>query len=173
MIVNDDALDTLFRDARSHKAWTDKPVSDTWLHAVYELAKLAPTAMNAQPMRVIFLHSKEAKEKILPHLDAGNVERTRAAPVCAIIAFDTAKGGDDIVLTRNSTLGGAWLIMAARAVGLDCCPMSGFSNAGVDAAFFAGTTWKSNFLLNIGHGDKDKLRPRGDRLSFDEACQIL
>lgn len=192
-IITDEALDLIFREARTFYAWQNKDVSDTLLQAVYELAKMGPTAANSQPMRVAFVKSKEAKERLKPHLDAGNVEKTMAAPVTAIVAFDTEfyeqmpkvfphaagainwyKGRDNTAhMLRSGSLGGAYLIIAARALGLDCGPMSGFNNAGVDDEFFKGTSWKSNFLCNIGYGDASKQHPRSPRLSFDETCKIL
>lgn len=192
-IITDEALDLIFREARTFYTWQNKEVSDTLLQAVYELAKMGPTAANSQPMRVVFVKSKEAKEKLKPHLDAGNVDKTMAAPVTAIVAHDEGfyeqmpkifphapgaidwyKGKDNSAhLLRNGSLGGAYLMLAARALGLDCGPMSGFSNAGVDKAFFDGTGWKSNFICNIGYGDASKQYPRSPRLTFDEACKIL
>ncbi len=191
-ILGDEALDLIFRKARTFHAWQQKPVSDALLQAVYELAKLGPTAVNACPMRVVFVKSPEAKAMLKPCLDAGNVDKTMAAPVTAIVAYDLEfyeklprlfahapnaidwfKGNDNTtMLLRNGSLGGAYLILAARALGLDCGPMSGFDNAAVDAAFFAGTPWRSNFLVNIGYGDASKLHPRADRPTFDEACKI-
>lgn len=192
-IISDEALDMVFREARTFNAWQDKDVSEALLQAVYELAKFGPTAANSQPMRVLFVKSKDAKEKLKPHLDAGNVAKTMAAPVTAILAYDEnffenmpkvfphapdainwykGKDNSDHML-RNGSLGGAYLMMAARALGLDCGPMSGFNNAGVDEAFFKGTGWKSNFLCNMGYGDASKLHPRSPRLSFDEACKIV
>ncbi|MCB1538184.1 MAG: malonic semialdehyde reductase [Alphaproteobacteria bacterium] len=187
MILSDEALDLIFRQARSHRSFTPAPVSDALLQAVYELAKLGPTASNLQPMRVAFIKSHDAREKLFPLLDSGNVAKAQAAPVCAIIAFDTAfyetldaeraakyRDADNVaMLLRNSSLQGAYLMLAARALGLDCLPMSGFDNNGIDAAFFAGTGWKSNFLCLMGHGDAAKLAPRGPRLTFDDACQVI
>jgi 3-hydroxypropanoate dehydrogenase len=188
------ALDQLFRHARTYNAFLPKPVSDEQLHALYELAKFGPTSANSSPMRVVFVKSAEAKEKLKPHLSEGNRAKTLAAPVTAIIATDHEfheklpqlfphadarswfVGNQDLIdrtAFRNATLQGAYVIMAARAVGLDCGPMSGFDNAGVDQAFFAGTSIKSNFLINIGYGDASRdLFPRSPRLSFDEACRV-
>lgn len=191
-IIDDHALDLLFRQARTYGGWQTRDVSDALLEAVYELAKMGPTAFNAQPMRVLFVKSKDAKEKLKPCLAEGNVEKTMAAPVTAVVAYDETfyenlprlfahwpaaadgfRGKDNTVfLNRNGALGGAYLMMAARALGLDCGPMSGFDNAAVDAAFFAGTNWKSNFLVNLGYGDREKLHPRLPRLGFDEAAKI-
>jgi 3-hydroxypropanoate dehydrogenase len=195
MPVNEECLDVLFRKARTHSAWLDKPVDDALLRQAYDLAKMGPTSANMSPMRVVFVKSREAKEKLKPALDAGNVDKTMAAPVTAIIAMDIHfyeklprlfphvdakawfKDLPDNVLEyialRNSSLQGAYFMLAARALGLDCGPMSGFNNATVDAAFFAGTTVKSNFLCNLAYGDSSKLRPRAPRLDFDEACKIV
>jgi len=193
-ILSEAALDQLFRDARTFNAWLPKDVSNEQLHQLYDLAKFGPTAANSSPMRVIFVKSKEAKEKLAPHLSEGNRAKTLAAPVTAIIASDQAffdklpvllphmdarswfVGNQpmiDATAFRNSSLQGAYLLLAARALGLDCGPMSGFDQAGVDAAFFGGTTIQSNFLINIGYGDTSRdFYPRNPRLSFDEACTI-
>ncbi|MEO3427755.1 malonic semialdehyde reductase [Pelagibius sp. CAU 1746] len=192
--LSDTGLDKIFRQARTHTAWCGETVSDVLLEAVYDLAKMGPTSMNGCPLRVAFLRSGAAKEKLRPCLSAGNVEQTMAAPVTAIIAYDLAFyewlpklaprrdgakifGGKEALIQetamRNGSLQGAYFIIAARALGLDCGPMSGFSRAKVDAAFFAGTTWRSNFLCNLGHGDPAALRPRAARLDFDEACRLL
>ena len=194
-VLSDDGLDLLFRNARTHTVWLDQPVDDALLRQVYDLAKMGPTSANMCPMRIVFVKSKEAKEKLRPALDAGNVAKTMAAPVTAILAMDVHffeqlpklfphadakawfKDLPENVLEytalRNSSLQGAYFMLAARAQGLDCGPMSGFNNATVDAAFFAGTTVKSNFLCNLGHGDPSKLYPRSPRLSFDEACKVV
>jgi 3-hydroxypropanoate dehydrogenase len=194
-VLSDDGLDILFRKARTHSVWLDKPVDDALLGQVYDLARIGPTSANMCPMRVVFVRSKAAKEKLKPALDAGNVDKTMAAPVTAIIGMDVhfyeklpklfphadAKAWfKDLpenvlehIALRNSSLQGAYFILAARALGLDCGPMSGFDNAKVDAAFFAGTTVKSNFLCNLGHGDASKLHPRNPRLTFEEACRIV
>lgn len=193
-ILSDSGLDKIFRQARTHSVWRDEPVSDVLLEAVYDLAKMGPTSMNCCPLRVAFLRSKEAKEKLRPCLSEGNVEQTMAAPVTAIIAYDLAFyeqfpklaphrdgaktfGGKEALIQetvmRNGSLQGAYFMLAARALGLDCGPMSGFKRAQVDEAFFASTTWRSNFLCNLGHGDPGRLRPRAPRLDFDEACRLL
>ena len=188
-------LDLLFNNARTYTAWLDKPVDAGILKQVYDLAKMAPTSANDQPMHIVFVSSKEAKEKLKPCLDAGNVDKTMSAPTTAIIAYDE-KFQDQLsrwwphnadkmkamydskselahdTAFRNGSLQGAYVILAARALGLDCGPMSGFNNAQVDAAFFAGTSYKSNFLINLGYGDPGKLHPRGPRPSFDEYCRI-
>jgi 3-hydroxypropanoate dehydrogenase len=191
----DDALDTLFRHARTHTHWLPKPVDEAVLRAAYDLARIGPTSANMCPMRIVFVTTREAKEKLRPCLDAGNVDKTMAAPATAIIGMDVHffeqlprlyphadarswfKDRPEPVLEyialRNSSLQGAYFLLAARAVGLDCGPMSGFDNAKVDAAFFAGTTVKSNFLCNLGHGDPAKLHPRSPRLDFDEACKVV
>ncbi|HTC27317.1 malonic semialdehyde reductase [Dyella sp.] len=188
------ALDQLFRTARTYNAFLSKEVSDEQLHALYELAKFGPTSANSSPMRLVFVKSKEGKEKLKPFLSEGNRAKTLAAPVTAIVANDHTfyeklpqlfphadarswfVGNQvlaDITAFRNATLQGAYVIMAARSIGLDCGPMSGFDNAGVDEAFFAGTPIKSNFLINIGYGDASRdLFPRSPRLSFDEACRV-
>lgn len=188
------ALDQLFRHARTYNAFLPKPVSDEQLHALYELAKFGPTSANSSPMRVVFVKSEAGKEKLKPFLSEGNRAKTLAAPVTAIIANDHEfyeklpqlfphadarswfVGNQELVdrtAFRNATLQGAYVIMAARSLGLDCGPMSGFDNAGVDQAFFAGTSVKSNFLINIGYGDASRdLFPRSPRLSFDEACRV-
>jgi 3-hydroxypropanoate dehydrogenase len=193
--LSDDGLNLLFREARTHTAWQDRPVDDALLTRVYDLAKMGPTSANMCPMRVVFVKSKEGKEKLKPLLDAGNVGKTMAAPVTAIVGMDVRfyealprlyppadarswfKDLPEPVLEyialRNGSLQGAYLMLAARALGLDCGPMSGFNNAGVDAAFFAGTTVKSNFLCNLGYGDPAKLHPRNPRLGFDEACRVV
>ena len=194
-MVNDQDLDVLFRKARTHNAWLDKPVDDALLQQVYELAKWGPTSANMSPMRIVFVKSREAKARLKPLLDAGNAEKTMAAPATAILGMDVrfyeklpklfphvdAKAWFkdlpetvlEYVALRNSSLQGAYFMLAARAVGLDCGPMSGFNNAKVDAEFFAGTSVKSNFLCNLGYGDHSKLFPRSPRLDFDEACKIL
>lgn len=194
-VVNDAALDVLFRGARTHSAWLDKPVDDALLRQIYDLAKMGPTSANMCPLRIAFVKSPAAKEKLKPCLDAGNVDKTMKAPVTAIIGMDIhffealpklfphvdarAWFKDlpanvlEYIALRNSSLQGAYFMLAARSQGLDCGPMSGFNNQKVDAAFFAGTTVKSNFLCNLGYGDPAKLHPRNPRLGFDEACQIV
>jgi 3-hydroxypropanoate dehydrogenase len=191
----DTALDQLFRTARTFNAWLPKDVTDEQVHQLYELTKFGPTSANSSPMRVVFVKSKEAKEKLAPFLSEANRDKTMHAPVTAIVAQDQAfyeklpqlfphadakswfVGNQpmiDATAFRNSTLQGAYLILAARSLGLDCGPMSGFDQAGVDEAFFAGSTLKSNFLINIGYGDASRaLFPRSPRLSFDEACKIV
>jgi 3-hydroxypropanoate dehydrogenase len=189
--LNDESLDLIFRHARTHNAWLGKAVDDALLVKIYDIAKLGPTSANMSPMRVIFVKSKAGKERLKPALQAGNVDKTMAAPVTAIIAMDThfyehlprlfphmdLKGVFqslpenvlESMALRNSSLQGAYFMLAARSLGLDCGPMSGFDNA----EFFAGTAVKSNFLCNLGWGDSSKLYPRGPRLGFEEACQIV
>lgn len=189
-----DALDQLFRTARTHNE-IGGDVSDALLHQLYDLLKWGPTTANSCPARFVFVKSTEAKAKLGPALDEGNYRKTMAAPVTAIVAYDMAfyekmpylfphtdaKGWFDTkpaqaietISLRNGSLQGAYLILAARALGLDCGPMSGFDNAKVDEAFFAGTTWKSNFLVNLGYGDPSGLFPRSPRLPFDEAARIV
>jgi 3-hydroxypropanoate dehydrogenase len=193
--LSDEALDVLFGKARTHRAWLDKPVNDDTLRQIYDLMKLAPTSANCSPARILFLRTPEAKQRLLPALSPGNVDKTMTAPVTAIMAYDLkfyekmAKlsphnpGMRDVFANlpdvaehafRNGTLQGGYFILAARAVGLDCGPMSGFNNAKVDEEFFSGGAQvKSNFLCNLGYGDISKLLPRAPRLDFDEACKLL
>lgn len=192
--ISDDALDQLFRAARTQNKWLDKPVSQTLLHALYELMRMGPTSANCSPARVIFVTSTESRDKLKALVSPGNVSKVTTAPVTAIIGHDLEfyerlptlfphadarswfAGNEALAQTtafRNGTLQGAYLMMAARAVGLDCGPMSGFDNAGVDAAFFAGTKVKSNFICGLGYGDPTGVFPRSPRLTFDEACQII
>jgi len=194
MQLDDRSLDTLFRKARTHSEWLDKPVSDELLQQVYDLMKWAPTSANSSPARIVFVRSTAAKQRLLSAMIPGNVEKTRTAPVTAIIAHDSEfyeklpklfphadarswfVGNQTLIDTtafRNGTLQGAYLIVAARALGLDAGPMSGFDNAKVDQAFFPDGKIKSNFLINLGYGDPSNLFPRGPRLSFAEAAQIL
>ena len=193
MALDQAGLDLLFNDARTHSHWKDEPVSDDTLRNLYELLRMAPTSGNCSPGRFVFVRSLEAKARLKPALDEGNVAKTMAAPVTAIVATDFEfyeklpklfphtdarswfAGKPEAILWggfRNGTLQGAYLILAARALGLDCGPMSGFNNALVDETFFAGTPWKSNFLVNLGHGDASRLHARSPRLDFDEACRI-
>jgi 3-hydroxypropanoate dehydrogenase len=193
-MIDESALDTLFRKARTHNRWTSEPVSDETLHALYELLKFGPTSANCSPARFAFLRTAESRQRLLPALSAGNVEKTLTAPVTVIVAYDprfydrlpylfphadarawfagNAALAEETAF-RNGTLQGAYLIMAARAVGLDAGPMSGFDRAAVDAAFFAESGLKSNFLVNLGHGDPEGLFERSPRLSFEEACLML
>jgi len=188
------SLDQLFREARTNNGWLDRPVSDEQLRGIYELMKWGPTSANSSPARLVFLRSREAKQRLVPALAPGNVDQTLQAPVAAIVAQDIEfyerlpelfphgdarswfVGNQPLIETtafRNSSLQGAYLILAARALGLDAGPMSGFDNETVDREFFPDRRVKSNFLVNIGYGDPSKLPPRGPRLAFEEAVQIL
>jgi 3-hydroxypropanoate dehydrogenase len=189
------ALDTVFLEARTHRRWQNKPVTDDLLKRLYDVLSMAPTSMNSLPARFVFVKSQAAKDKLKPALDAGNVEQTMAAPATVIVAYDRqfydylpetfphyknarATFADnsalaDVTALRNGSLQGAYLIIAARALGLDCGPMSGFDNAVVDRAFFPDGRWQSNFLVNLGFADPAGLRPRGPRLSFEQACRIV
>lgn len=192
-ILEPSALDLLFRNARTHVKFTDRPVPDGLLRQAWDLARMGPTSANCQPARIVFVRSEAAKQKLRPALAPGNVDKTMAAPVTAIIAQDMAfydklpvlfphtdarawfVGNDALIEStafRNGTLQGGYFILALRALGLDCGAMSGFDNAKADAAFFAGTSIRSNFLVNIGYGDPAGLFPRGPRLEFDEACRV-
>ena len=193
-MTNTVSLETLFTAARTHNGWTDKPVTDADLQQAYDLAKWGPTSANCSPARIVFVRSATEKEKLVACVSAGNAEKTKAAPVTAIIGMDMAfydklpqlfphadarpwfvgnQAIIDATAFRNSSLQGAYFILAARAVGLDCGPMSGFDAEKVNAAFFAGTSVKVNFICNLGHGDPAKLFGRSPRLSFDEACKIV
>ncbi len=193
--LNQNALDQLFLTARSHNAWQGRPVPDALLQRLYNTFRMGPTSANCCPARIVFVKSREAREKLMPALDEGNRAKSMAAPVTAIIAYDMkfyekmeqlfphapgARGWFDkdeqtafTAAFRNGTLQGAYLIMAARALGLDCGPMSGFNNPMVDQLFFAGTTVKSNFICNLGYGDTSGVQPRSPRLEFDEACRFV
>lgn len=194
-ILDDRALDIVFRNARTHNEWLDDPVTDDDLRAIFDAMKFGPTTANSWPARFVFLRSRESRGKLAPHLSEGNREKTLRAPMCAIVAYDlefyerldrlfphdpTARswfaGKDEhvrVTALRNGSLQGAYFIVAARSLGFDCGPMSGFDNDGVDAAFFAGSGWRSNFLCNLGHGDASKLFPRNPRPGFDEVCRIV
>jgi 3-hydroxypropanoate dehydrogenase len=192
--LDDRSLDLLFREARTRNGWSDAPVTEADIRAIYDLYKMGPTAVNSQPARVVWVKSAEAKERLAPHLSQGNRAKTMTAPVAAIVGYDAdfneklprtfphAPGAKDwfadpvareLAAFRNGTLQGAYLIMAARALGFDCGPMSGFDNDGVDREFFAGTNIKSNFIVAIGRGTDENLYPRNPRLEFDEANTIL
>jgi 3-hydroxypropanoate dehydrogenase len=194
MSLSAEALDRIFRTARTHRNWTVRPVTDETLRAIHELMKWGPTSSNCCPARIAFVRSPEAKERLRPALDAGNVAPTMAAPATAIIAYDLEfydklpllvphrdarsafVGKPELVRTtayQSGTLQGAYLIIAARALGLDCGPMGGFDKAKVDATFFPDGKVKSSFLCNLGYGDPSKLHPRAPRLTFDDACRIL
>jgi 3-hydroxypropanoate dehydrogenase len=192
--IADHSLDQIFRQARTHNAWLPKRVPLEALREAYNLARYGPTSANSSPARFVFLESEAAKARLLPALAPLNVEKTKAAPVTAIIAWDTEfyeklpqlfphadmrsyfAGSQKLAeetAFRNSTLQGGYFILAARAVGLDCGPMSGFDAAKVNAEFFPDGKWKANFLCNLGYGDKSKLFPRSPRLDFEEACRVL
>jgi 3-hydroxypropanoate dehydrogenase len=191
--LTDTALDQLFRTARSYNSFSGE-IDDATLHRLYDLLKWGPTAANACPARFVFLRSPEAKARLAPTLDAGNRDKTLAAPVTVIVAYDMAfydklpmlfphvdarawfvgksEAALETVALRNGSLQGAYLMLAARSLGLDTGPMSGFDNAKLDEAFFAGTSIRSNFLVNLGQGDPASIFPRSPRLGFDEACRI-
>ena len=192
--LSDAALDQLFREARTNTAFLPTPVPTELLRQAYELARLGPTSANSSPARFVFTVSKEAKERLKPALSPGNVGKTMAAPVTVIVAWDMEfyerlphlspqmdfrsffVGNESLIhetAFRNSSLEGAYFILAARALGLDCGPMSGFDQGKLNAEFFPDSKWKSNFLINLGYGDKSKLRPRNPRLDFEEATQVL
>lgn len=188
------AIAQLFTEARTHNVWQDRQIDDAVLHQLYETMKFGPTAANSTPARIVFVKTAAQKEKLVACVSPGNVDKTRSAPVTAIVAFDTEfheqlpklfphadarswYAGQPEKIARdalvNSSLQGAYLILAARALGLDCGPMGGFDAARVNAAFFPDGKWSVNFLINLGYGDADKLFPRNPRLSFDEACRIV
>lgn len=192
--LSQSSLSQLFTDARTHHQWTDEPVTEAQLRELYDLLKWGPTALNANPARFVFITTPEAKQKLIPALSPSNVPQVEAAPVALVIAHDErfhTRLGDlfpaydaapmfeendalrQSTAFRNSSMQGAYAILAARALGLDTCPMSGFDQSKVDDAFFAGTSLKSNFLLMLGHGKPEGLFPRGPRLAFEDACQIL
>ncbi|PZW50932.1 3-hydroxypropanoate dehydrogenase [Humitalea rosea] len=193
-MLDDAALDTLFRTARTQNAWQDKPVPEALLHDLYDLMKMGPTSANCSPARLIFLTTPEAKEKLRPALSAGNLAKTMSAPVTVIVALDEAfyeklpklfphvdarpwftsnAAFAATTAMRNGSLQGAYLMLAARALGIDVGAMSGFNVEMVNETFMAGTTWKANFLCNLGYGDPAGVKERLPRLDFDEACQIL
>ena len=193
-IINDQALDIIFREARTRNGWEDREVSRPVMQAVFDLMKWGATSANCSPARFVFVASDEGKERLKPHLAEGNQAKTMAAPCCVIIAHDMsfhdqlpklfphtdAKSwfeGDDALIEetafRNGTLQGAYFMIAARALGLDCGPMSGFDKAGVDGEFFDGTTYRSNFLCNIGYGTDENLFPRSPRFDFEDICKIV
>lgn len=191
--ISDESLDQLFRAARTQNKWQEKPVSETLLRAVYDLLRMGPTSANCSPARFVFVTSDAGRERLKPFLLPTNVAKVMTAPVTVIIGHDMKfyeklpqlfphtdarswfVGNDKLSETtafRNGTLQGAYLMMAARSLGLDCGPMSGFDNAGVDGAFFAGTDVKSNFICGLGYGDPSGVFGRSPRLSFEETCQI-
>lgn len=188
------ALAQLFLDARTANGFTDEPVAPELLQQIYDLARMGATSMNCQPARYVFLTTPEARERLLPYLMEGNKAKTLAAPVCVIVATDTRfyehmgktwhdPSGQQLfagnaalaaaTAQRNGTLSGAYFMLAARALGLDCGPMSGFDAAGVNQEFFPDGRLQANFLLNLGHIDSSKTFPRNPRLSFEQACQML
>ncbi len=195
-MLDDKALDKILRSARTHNGWLSKPVTDDQIRAIYELAKWGPTSANSQPARFVFVRTKEGKERLRPALSAGNTEKTMSAPVTAIVAYDTqfyehlpkhfphdqsaihwfkGEGKEAVASTtavRNGTLQGAYLMIAARALGLDCGAMSGFNNAVVDENFFPDGRFKTNFLCNIGYGDETKIFARSPRMNFEDACSF-
>jgi len=195
-MIDEQSLERIFRGARSHNGWLAKPVTDRQLRQLYELMKWGPTSSNSQPVRIVFVRTKEGKEKLRPALSSGNTAKTMEAPVTAIVAYDTRfyehlprtfphnpaavswfegesnKAVAQATAFRNGSLQGAYMIIAARALGLDCGAMSGFDNAKVDAAFFPDGRYKSNFLCNIGYGDHSKLFDRNPRLPFEDVCSF-
>jgi 3-hydroxypropanoate dehydrogenase len=208
-LISDETLDQLFREARTHSGWLDKPVTDDTLRQLYDLMKWAPTSANGSPARFVFIRSQSGKQRLLPALSRGNTEKTISAPITVIVAYDLkfyeklprlfpqsstmlnlfASNPQlaEITALRNSSLQGAYLILAARALGLDCGPMSGFDNAKLDEEFFGAgkksntqeqeffpdAHLKSNFLCNLGYGDPTRVLPRNPRLLFEEACSLL
>lgn len=196
-MIDDRTLDTLFRQGRTANGFLDQPVTDQQLRAIYDLMKMGPTSSNSQPTRIIFLRSAAAKERLQPALSQGNLAKTLAAPVCAILAYDTEfhehlprlfphnlaaktwfegeanRTARETGAFRNGSMQGGYFILAARAVGLDCGPMSGFNNAKVDEAFFPDGRVRSNFLCNLGIIDPTKTFARSPRFEFDEICEVL
>jgi len=192
--IDDVSFDLLFREARTFPAWLDQAVDPALLEQIYEMMKWGPTSFNASPMRIVFVTSPEAKEKLKGCLMEANVKQTMGAPVTAIFAYDMEfyermdflwpyfntkpmfegkPESNEVFGLRNASLQAAYFMVAARGLGLDCGPMSGFNNAAVDEAFLGGTKWKSNFLCNLGYGDRSKLRPRGPRLEFAEIAKTV
>jgi 3-hydroxypropanoate dehydrogenase len=194
MTIDATGLDLLFKEARTHNKWHDEPVTDETLHELYDILKFGPTSANSSPARFVFIRTKEGKQKLAPALSSGNTEKTMSAPVTVIVAYDPKfyeklptlfphnadaiswfTSNDSLAATtafRNGTLQGAYLLIAARSLGLDTGGMSGFDNATVDAAFFSHNGWRSNFLVNLGHGDPAGVFNRSPRLSFEEACVL-
>ncbi len=194
-MLSDDGMDLILRNARTHNFWQDKPVSDVTVQALHELLRHGPTSANCSPARFLFIRTPEGKARLAPHLSDGNHDKTMAAPVTAIVAYDMRfyehlaklfphnldartwfEGNDEVVFStafRNGTLQGAYLMIAARALGLDIGAMSGFDNAGVDAEFFPDGRFRSNFLCNIGYGDPTEMPPKNPRPDFDEVCELL
>lgn len=196
-VLDEEGRDLLFYSGRTFSYWLDREVPDSLLEELWDLTKLGPTSANGQPLRVVFVKSREAKERLRPALSEGNLAKTMAAPVTAILAYDLrfyellpelfphepeavgwfAGAGNErkaeTTAFRNATLQAGYFILAARALGLDCGPMSGFDNALVDREFFPDGRWRSNFLCNLGYGDRSRLHPRNPRLAFARACRIL
>ena len=194
MTIDAAGLDLLFKEARTHNKWVDKPISDETLHELYDILKFGPTSANSSPARFVFIRTKEGKDKLAPALSSGNMEKTLSAPVTVIVAYDPKffeklptlfphnldaiswfTSNDSLAATtafRNGTLQGAYLMIAARSLGLDTGAMSGFDNAKVDAAFFGSSGWRSNFLVNLGQGDPSGVFNRSPRLPFEEACVL-
>ena len=193
-VVDGNTLDILFREARSFSYWQDKPVSEQQLQQIYELMKMGPTAANTCPARILFIQSEQAKQRLKPHLNAGNVDKCMTAPVVAVIGMDMEFyeklpklfphtdarswfAGNDTKIEkeafRNSTLQAAYFMLAARSAGLDCGPMSGFNAATLDQEFFASTPIRSHLVICLGYGDRSKLHGRSPRLTYDEVCQLL
>ncbi|WP_314413438.1 malonic semialdehyde reductase [Pantoea septica] len=191
--LDNTALDQLFNEARTHSYWQDKPLEAGILEQLYALTALGPTSANCSPGRFVFVTSQEGKEKLKPALSSGNVEKTMTAPVTVIVAHDMAfydrlpqlfphadarswfTGSPELVKEtafRNSSLQAGYLILAARSFGLDAGPMSGFDPSKVNEAFFAGSSWQVNMLINLGYGDREKLHPRLPRLRFEQACKL-
>lgn len=192
--INKQALDTIFLEARTHSAWLNKEVPDDLLQQAYDIAKMGPTSANCSPLRIMYIKSKEANARLKPFLAEGNIDKTMSAPVTAILAYDSEfyeklpflfphtdaqswfKGNDTLIQDtafRNSSLQGAYFIIAARSLGLDCGPMSGFDNVKLDKEFFPDNKIKSNFLCNLGYGDIKALHPRSPRFSFKDVCRII
>jgi 3-hydroxypropanoate dehydrogenase len=193
MTIDAHAIEAMFTHARTQNKWTDAPVTDADLHAIFDILKFGPTSANCSPARFVFVRTPEGKAKLKPALSAGNTEKTMTAPVTVIVAHDPKFfdqlpklfphadarswfAGNEALASetafRNGTLQGAYLMIAARALGIDSGAMSGFDKAAVDAAFFGESGWKTNFLINLGHGDPSGLFPRSPRFSFDEACVL-
>jgi 3-hydroxypropanoate dehydrogenase len=192
--LSEPSLDQLFRDARTHSFWQPRPVALETLKEIYDLARMGPTSANTSPARFVFVTTDQAKARLLPAMAPGNLDKTRAAPVVVLIAHDVEfyehlpklfpqvdarswfVGNQpliDVTALRNSSLQGAYFMLAARALGLDCGPMSGFDPGKVDGAFFPDGKWSVNFICNLGYGDPGKLFPRNPRLAFDEACRVV
>jgi 3-hydroxypropanoate dehydrogenase len=193
-MLTDEALDLVFRNARTHSAFTPEPVSDDLLHQIWDVAKMGPTSANSLPLRVVFVKSPAAKERLRPSLSPGNVDKTMQAPVTAIFAYDlefyeklptlyppadmrslfkSKPAMAEAAAKTSAALQAAYFIVAARGFGLYCGPMGGFDSAKADAEFLAGTSWRSFLLCNLGHGDPTKLHPRNPRLGFDEVARVV